>query len=151
MSLRKKQPERVEAEDGFIYNAFPSVDLGRGYSVMVPSLALGAKDARRPKRLLFAHEAEHANNLFKSVRIIASCVREEVTGTACGSNQLHLVDAEGNPRTDFFRPKVGMDVRSSGGLPSVMAHEFGIIGLGFVEELLSEAASAPGIGIVTRN
>ena len=140
----RKVPERVRWGEGFIYNAFPTLQLTDRYEVIVPTLAMGQEDARRPKRPMFDHDVEHEDGSDR-LRIVARCLG----GHTCKGQ--FLVDESGGPATEFFIPREGLDLTKRNNLPSVRPHTFGLIMMMVAaNELFEEAQNKEGVGIVTK-
>ena len=145
MNLLKKRPPRIEVNGGFIYNTFPKIELGKGFEVVVHSLAKGDADARRSKTERFEFWTERRTKAARSIRILATCV-----APTCGSDQFHLIDRDNYPASEFFVPKEGMDLKAGNYLPFVLAHEFGILGLGFIgDDFYEEITRHAEVGFIT--
>lgn len=144
MNLLRKRPARIEVEGGFIYNSFPKISLGNGFGVVVNTLVLGTEDARGSKTDRFAYSTERQIETAKSIRIVATCI-----APVCGSQQFHLRDSKNGQATEYFVPEEGLDLKEGRYLPPVLVHEFGILGLGFIDnDFYQEMSHNKEVGIV---
>ena len=64
-------------------------------------------------------------------------------------DQFHLIDRTDKLATEYFIPDAGFDLKGGNHLPAVMAHEFGVWGLGFIEDdFYAEISSHQEVGVI---